>query len=280
MAFPEPAKLCQNAGNAPLGFSLDGMVMEPKYDGFRLLCNVDQAYKCHPYTRTGKSQHGKIPFIEDALANGLPINSWLDGELVAFDSKGMPEWGRVQSCMGSNAGDPTGSLVYVVFDILAYDGLDIRPLPHAERRAALQTVVGQINSPHVLLAPQFPANMSTHEDWVAVGMEGSIIKDPTKPYASGRRGYGWTKLKASDEIDVVIMGLESGSDLGAFVFGQYKDGALTQRGKCKVYSHCAHLSHGEVISVAHNGIMPSGSVRHAMYKRHRIDKRAEDCLWT
>jgi ATP-dependent DNA ligase len=272
-----PAKLAQNAGNPPSGFKVDGMLMEPKYDGFRLLANVEADVNF--FTRSGISQDGKLPHLRGALA-GLPAGTWLDGEIVSFDNRGLPEWGTVQSRMGSSAGDPTGSLTYVVFDVLAFNGIDVRPLPLTDRRAALEAIVERVNDPRVLIAPQFQADMNLHDQWIAEGMEGSIVKDPQSTYSSGKRGKGWTKLKLTDELDVVIMGWEAGRDLGVFTFGQYQNGILTQRGRCKVYSHCSHLKPGEVISVAHNGIMPSGAARHAVYKRHRIDKSAIQCEWS
>jgi ATP-dependent DNA ligase len=242
--FPKPDKLAQNAAppvGDPSKMDLTGLVMEPKLDGFRLLANVTENGVC-AYTRTGKSQKGKIPHIE-AILSVLPPDTWLDGELVYFDDKGMPEWGQVQSCMGSNAGDPTGKLTYVVFDILAFAGLDIRPLPLSERRAALEQAL-QYDGHKVTLSEQHPASHDFHDRLVAQGMEGTIVKDPSKPYASGKRGHGWTKFKANDEMDVVIMGFKPGENsftgmIGAIEFGQYKP-CLNCRGRGKRLLNMAH----------------------------------------
>jgi DNA ligase-1 len=292
MTFPTPDKLAQNAAapaGDPLAMDLSGLVMEPKLDGFRLLLHRGPN-GVEAFTRTGKSQKGKIPHLEAALS-GLPEGTWLDGELVYFDDKGMPEWGQVQSCMGSNAGDPQGILTYVVFDILAYNGLDIRPLPLSERRAALMVAVP--TSSRVVISEQEAASHAYHEDLIAGGMEGTIVKDPAKPYASGKRGQGWTKFKANDEMDVVIMGYKAGENsftglIGAIEFGQYKDGVLTPRGRCsgmdmkkrKEISADPGKFLGQVISLAYMGIMPSGSPRHPQYKRFRPDKPAKDCTWS
>lgn len=290
----DPAKLCQNAGNpvgAPGSMKLDGLVMEPKLDGFRLLAHVTSS-GVNFFTRTGKSQRGKLPHIEAALKD-MPENTWLDGELVAFDDAGLPEWGKVQSCMGSNAGDPHGILCYVVFDVLALNGLDIRRLPLADRRQAVEIAVPK--GAYVRHSAQHKADHAYHDRLVSEGYEGTIVKDPTKPYASGKRGYGWTKLKASDEMDVVIMGFKDGEGsftglIGAIEFGQFKPGdkVITYRGRCsgmdmkmrKQLSADRQKYVGQVISLAFMGIMPSGSPRHPQYKRLRIDKSAEECVWT
>lgn len=315
--WPSPDKLCQKAGS-PIGdpsqMDLTGLVMEPKLDGFRLLVHIDTSVTA--YTRTGKPQTGKIPHIEAALSH-LPAGTWLDGELVYFDDKGFPEWGQVQSCMGSNAGDPTGKLTYVVFDILAFNGLDIRPLPLSERRQALELVFAIVQHPNIQLSEQVPATHEYHEDLIAKGMEGTIVKDPTKPYASGKRGHGWTKFKMNDEMDVVIIGFKPGENsftgmIGAIEFGQYKEQdwcgscsndpagqrwlcpnrphamILTPRGRCsgmdmkmrQWFTDHQNESIGTVISMAYMGIMPTGSPRHPQWKRNRADKSASECEWT
>lgn len=305
MNWPSPNKLCQNAGNPvgkPSDMDLTGLTMEPKLDGFRLLVEIDQSPKTGipvvtPYTRTGNPQTGKLPYIETALS-ALPPGTWLDGELVYYDDKGFPVWGEVQSCMGSTAGDPTGKLTYVVFDILAFNGIDVRPLPLSERRVALRQVLESVDcysmfsDTPVMIGEQAQATLEWHEALIGQGMEGTIVKDPTKPYASGKRGHGWTKFKATDEMDVVIMGFKPGENsftgmVGALIFGQYKDGVLTERGRCsgmdmkmrQWFTDNQVESIGMVISVAYMGIM-GDTLRHPQWKRNRIDKSAAECVWS
>ena len=296
----DPAQIAQNAA-APKGKAADmdltGLVMERKWDGFRLLA-YRSATGVTFYTRTGNSQNGKLPHLEAALM-ALPPETWLDGEVVALDSKGLPEWGKVQSKMGSNAGDPQGTLTYIAFDCLTYGGLDIRPLPLKDRRMALETITAPIIAAWVTtrsvlaIGDQQPATHEFHDAVVEEGHEGTIVKDPAAAYASGARGHGWTKFKANDEMDVVIMGFEAGKSsfsgmVGAIKFGQYKNGVLTYRGKCsgmnmklrKELSADENGYLGQVISLAYMGIMPSESPRHPQYKRFRMDKLPTDCLWT
>lgn len=291
----DPSKIAQNAAppkGDPADMDLTGLVMEPKLDGFRLLTHR-HANGVTFYTRTGKPQDSKLPHLT-ALLMALPEETWLDGELVSYDAAGLPEWGNVQSKMGSNAGDPTGELTYVVFDALTYGGLDIRPLPLDDRRLALQTFLTPLGTDSRLrISEQHAANHAYHDELVANGHEGTIVKDPTKPYASGKRGHGWTKFKANDEMDVVIMGYKAGENsftgmVGAIEFGQFKDGVLVYRGRCSgmdmkmrqqiTNDQPGHM--GKVISLAYMGIMPSGSPRHPQYKRFRLDKLPTDCEWT
>lgn len=293
MSWPTPDKIAQNAAPCTANSTImnSAHVLEPKYDGWRLLVNVTEN-GVESWSRAGKSQKGKIPHIE-AWLSALPTGTWLDGEIVGFDDKGLPEWGKAQSCMGSNAGDPNGDLVFMCFDILAFDGLDIRPLPFSDRRQALQAAVPV--GPHVRHTPQLEATDAEHDRLVAEGYEGSIVKELSKPYSSGKRGQGWWKLKANDEMDVVIMGFKPGENsftglIGAIEFGQYKDGVLTYRGRCSGMNMKMRreftakqqqlIDDKQVLSLAYMGIMPSGSPRHPQYKRLRLDKSAEECVWS
>jgi bifunctional non-homologous end joining protein LigD len=291
MSFPSPDKLAQNAAACTANATImnDRHVLEPKYDGWRLLVHVHEN-GVTAWSRAGKSQTGKLPHLAAWLAN-VPAGTWFDGELVAFDDKGMPEWGKAQSCMGSSAGDVRGECVFMAFDLLAYGGLDIRPLPFEERRTAL--VAALPVGPHARVTPQLEATEEEHDRLVAEGYEGSIVKELCKPYASGKRGQGWWKLKADDLMDAVIIGFKPGESsfkgmVGAIEFGQYKDGVLTYRGRCsgmtmKVRQEMTANQAdyiGQVISLAFMGIMPSGSPRHPQFKMMRPDKPAHDCDWT
>lgn len=291
MNFPSPDRLAQNAAACTANMTImnNRHVLEPKYDGWRLLIHMSST-GILAYSRAGKSQKGKIPYIEAALSH-LPPGTWLDGELVAFDSNNMPEWGKAQSCMGSNAGDKNGECVFMAFDILTFGGLDIRPLPFSDRRAALTQAIQ--TGAHVRITPQLTASEDEHDRLVDEGYEGSIVKELNKPYASGKRGQGWWKLKANDLMDAVIMGFKPGESsfkglIGAIEFGQYKNGVLTYRGRCsgmnmkvrKELTANQAKRIGDVIGVAYMGLMPSGSPRHAQFKLFRPDKPAHDCDWT
>lgn len=286
----DPASTAMNAAPLPKNWSLNGQVMEPKFDGWRLLIHVGPN-GVNFYTRTGKAHAGKLPHIEAAVAH-LPVHTWLDGEVVALDNNGMPEWGTVQSILGSNGVDSAGKLIYFAFDLLAFNSLDIRRLALSERRNAMGQCLTP--SPNFRITPQFPADHKLHDQLVEQGYEGTIIKDPSKPYASGKRGQGWFKLKASDEMDVVVMGFKPGENsfagmIGAIEFGQYQNGTLVHRGRCSGMTMKQRkdmtalqqemIDSQAVISMAYMGIMPSGSPRHPQFKRLRTDKPAKDCVW-
>lgn len=289
----DPAKLAQNAEPAPnfnAALLQPGIVAEPKMDGFRLLaCVGDNGVDT--FTRTGKSQKGKLPAIEAEL-NALPAGTWLDGELVAVDDDGNYTWGQVQSAMGSNvdgAARKSGNLVYMVFDLLAYNGLDIRSLTLQERRNALEQVLPV--SARIRLTPQEEPSEDTHDNFMARGFEGTILKRLNAPYASGQRGKGWQKLKPTREMDCVIMGFKPGENgfagmIGAVEVGQFKDGVLTNRTRVsgmdmKTRVHMTNNQQdyiGMVIEIAYTEML-NDNPRHPRFKRLRIDKPAMECEW-
>jgi len=79
-------------------------------------------------------------------------------------------------------------------------------------------------------------SQQNHDDLVAAGMEGSIAKKKSAPYASGERGYGWYKIKFSPTIDCIIVGYKPGKGkytgmVGAIHFGQIAPEYASDLGK-------------------------------------------------
>lgn len=292
-----PKRLAHNAEAAKINVALSGTasVMEPKLDGIRLLTIIDGS-GVNLYTRSGKCQTGKLPALEAELS-ALPSGTVLDGEIVAFDStseKRVQDWGKAQSVMGSSierAASLSDALTYVVFDLISLSDVDIRKLPFWKRRQALEKVLPV--SDKIEIIDQIEPTEENYDNLVLDGFEGAMVKRLDSSYASGARGQGWFKLKATDEVDAVVMGFQAGQDgfsglIGAIIFGQYVDGELVERGKCSGMKMDLRQSMssdpedyvGTAISVAHMGVMESGKFRHPQFKRLRDDKPADECEWS
>lgn len=280
------------------GVGLPEYVMEAKLDGIRILAHVD-GEEVRFYTRTATDKTGFLPYIEAALLDTFPSGTWLDGEVVVFNEDGSQNWGGAQSILGSNKARASAlsyAASYVIFDTLTYNGLDIRSLSLMERRRVLDEHLSKpwVDQGRTLLVPseQEQPSQERYEELLKLGYEGAMLKRKDGKYHSGKRGYGWTKIKNTDTQDVIVTGYEPGKDsfqgmIGAIQFGQYKDGKLTYRGKCSgmdmktrkdiTANQDAYL--GRVFEVSYMGIMPSGVLRHPQYKKFRDDKPAEDCVW-
>src|SRR5205807_701572 len=101
-------------------------------------------------------------------------------------------------------------LTLVLFDVLHLDGRDVMDLPGEERWAALGGVV-----PDDLLVPRVvtadPTAAQTFlDDALARGHEGVVVKSHDVPYAAGRRGAGWVKVKPVHTLDLVVLAAEWG----------------------------------------------------------------------
>jgi ATP-dependent DNA ligase len=293
-----PTKLAHNAEAASVSEALAGRgsIMEPKLDGIRLLAIIGED-SVELYTRSGKSQKGKLPHIEAELS-GLPAGTVIDGEAVAFvespAGKRIQDWGKAQSVMGSSvkrAASLSDAITYVAFDLLAFNGVDIRLLPLSKRRDALEQVI--TNSDYVEIIERIDPTEANYDRLVENGFEGAMVKRIDSRYSSGARGHGWFKLKATDEVDVVVMGFQDGQDgfsnmVGAIIFGQYRDGQLVERGKCSGMTMKLRRDMtanpdnyiGTAISIAHMGVMESGKFRHPQFKRLRDDKPTNECTWS
>lgn len=294
------------AHNLETSQSVDGAlaghegVIQAKLDGIRLLAHVteDGAFL---YARSGNSKSGKLPHVEASLAENLPAGTWLDGEAVVFNSDGTQAWGKAQSVLGANPGhSESAQVAYVVFDLIAHGGIDARPLPFSKRRELLKAVFAQADfDSSVVLIPQAEASEEAHEDNLANGFEGSVVKHLDAPYRSGVRGAGQFRLKPQATVDAVVMGFKDGKSsfeglVGALVFGQFDPatGKLVERGACSGFDFQTRVditNHkdawlGRVIEVAHHGAMPPtaanphGALRHPQFKRTRTDKDAMECV--
>jgi ATP-dependent DNA ligase len=86
-------------------------VWEIKLDGYRAIA-VRSGGAVDLFSRRQKSLSKKFPYIVEALA-GLPAQTVLDGELVALDDNGRPEFNLLQNFRGAASRNH-----YYIFDLL------------------------------------------------------------------------------------------------------------------------------------------------------------------
>lgn len=250
-------------------------IMEPKWDGIRLFAEVhDDSVRF--FTRSGNIK--RMPLCEQELS-ALPVGTVLDGEAVCLTAG----WGEAQS--GVAKGDDS-KLSFVVFDMLTYSVTDARSLMLSDRRALLERIFKHHDFSRVQLTPQIEVSQENHDLLIDMGFEGSVVKRKDARYACGRRGGGWWKFKLVETIDAVITGYEPGDDVGTILFSQYDEqGELVYVGRCKALKGSnenveQRIAQRQVVEIKHNGVMPSGALRHAQIVRLRDDKNADACVLT
>lgn len=208
------------AGSAPdvpaaLATITGEVAVETKLDGIRLQAHVDHG-RVSLFTRTLEDVTDRMPEITAGLA-ALPVQrAVLDGEVIALRPDGRPEPFQVTGARTASTADPERLRAEVplspfFFDLLHLDGEDLVDAPARERwRRLAETVPADWLVAHTLTDdPERAAAFFAER--VAAGHEGVIVKDPALPYAAGRRGPGWVKVKPRHTLDLVVLAVEWGS---------------------------------------------------------------------
>jgi bifunctional non-homologous end joining protein LigD len=232
--FIEPMK----ATLSDRAFSNPDWLFEVKWDGYRIETVVDHG-TVHLWTRNQHDGHTYFPgFLEPP--------SWIDaqqaivdGEVVALDPDGHPDFGLLQERIGSarRAPDPgrtPAPLVYQVFDLLYLDGRLLTGVPLEQRKQLLRSVLR--DQPRVRYASHVEGDgLAFFDAAAAMGLEGMVAKHRRSRYEPGRRTDTWLKIKARPEQEFVVAGFLPGAgthaELGALVVGTYQDGHLRYAGR-------------------------------------------------
>jgi ATP-dependent DNA ligase I len=183
--------------------------VEWKLDGIRVQAHLSGG-NVRLFTRTLDDITGRLPEVVAALA-ALPVRTAVfDGELIALRPDGRPYAFQDTASRAASEGDLSVPLSAFLFDVLHLDGADLIDLPDAERRAALAGVVPDgMLMPRLVTADAEEAD-AFFRDSVARGHEGVVVKSLATPYAAGRRGAGWIKVKPRHTLDLVVLAVEWG----------------------------------------------------------------------
>jgi DNA ligase-1 len=184
-------------------------LVEYKMDGARIQVHRD-GDEVHVYTRTLREITGSVAELVE-LVRAMPCESVvLDGETLALTDEGRPRpFQETMSRFGSTREEQVRALLLrpYFFDCLHLDGVDLLDAPLSERSTALAKVAaGQVIPGEV--DPADPAGVLA--DAMAAGHEGVLVKALDSPYAAGRRGRAWLKVKPVHTIDLVVLAAEWG----------------------------------------------------------------------
>ncbi|MEE3851690.1 ATP-dependent DNA ligase [Gordonia sp. LSe1-13] len=166
------------------------------------------------YTRSLRDITSAVPDLV-AVVRELPCRTViLDGETLSLDADGRPRpFQDTMSRFGSAGdldGDPSGLLRPFFFDCLHLDGVDLIDRPLRERLDALTSLAPELRIPSVV-NPTVEQAEQHLDAALAAGHEGVMVKSLDGPYAAGRRGRAWQKVKPVHTFDLVVLGAEWGS---------------------------------------------------------------------
>jgi bifunctional non-homologous end joining protein LigD len=202
---------------------------EIKLDGYRLQLRV-QGGRAVLKTRKGLDWTTRFASIA-AAAKDLP-DCLVDGEAVALNPQGSPDFSALQAALSEGRGE---ALVFFVFDILFEDGEDLRGLPLVDRKSRLKEMLdsqSRATTSHIRYLEHLETSgAEILESACRIRLEGIVSKQLDAPYRSGRTG-SWIKSKCRAGHEVVIGGWTSeGTQLRSLIAGVYKDGRLVPVGR-------------------------------------------------
>ena len=185
---------------------------EVKWDGVRALVAVGGG-RVTLRSRNGNDITGAYPELlglADALGSTTAL---LDGEVVAFDPAGRPDFGLLQSRM--HVRSPSSSLVrgtpvtLLLFDVLQVDDRALLDVPYDQRREVLESL--PLAGERWQVPPSFPGDgEAVMTATRAQGMEGVVAKRKDSRYEPGRRSDCWVKVKHIRRTSAVVVGWKPG----------------------------------------------------------------------
>ncbi len=180
-----------------------GWVHEVKFDGYRIQMRVADG---RAVLRTRKGLDWTQKFGAIAKAGAQLSDCMLDGEIVALDRNGAPDFAALQAALSDGK---TDQLIYFVFDLLFAGEEDLRPLPLSERKQRLQNLLTDnlpTNHSNIRYVEHFASGGDAMlQSACRMSLEGIVSKKLDAPYRSGR-GDDWTKSKCRAGHEVVIGG--------------------------------------------------------------------------
>jgi len=155
---------------------------EVKWDGFRALLSTESGLRVR--SRRGWDMTELVPEF-----SAFPVYGIFDGELVAFDADGNPDFPLV--CERMLMRRRHVHLTYIVFDVLSLNGENLMGAPYSERRARLKEL--DLNGIYWRTPEAFEDGEALFEAVCARELEGIVAKRVDGRYGPGERG--WTKIK-------------------------------------------------------------------------------------
>lgn len=276
---------------SPEPFEDPEWLYEPKLDGYRVISVIDRE-KVRLYSRNGKELTSAYPQIVRQLSM-LSLKAILDGEVIALDEEGKPDFSLLHSGEGNNT-------MYYLFDILYYKRSLLTGLTLSERKRILEDRVQ--DSRRVRKLPfESQRGMMLYDKVVKLGFEGIVAKKKSSVYQSGRSKH-WLKIKKDKTLDLVVIGYTP-DDRGGFkslMIGEADGNHLTYRGNVgtgfseqdketimkflKIIPRPRNISNLPVmlseifvkpdllVEVGYLEVTDDGRLRHPVFKRIRDDK--------
>jgi bifunctional non-homologous end joining protein LigD len=295
-------------------FDSNEWIYEVKWDGYRVMAEIKND-SIQLYSRNDLVLNRKFLPIVVSLEKMSLGTCIIDGEVVALDPKGLSSFSMLQEYIRTGK----GKVVYYVFDILFFNGFDLRKVNLLYRKKALEVLIDDKNL-ETLKINNIRVSGHIEKDGIDFynvaaknNLEGIIAKRKESKYESGKRSKDWLKIKIRLLQEVVLCGYtrvdKEKDEIKSLITGIFKDGnlifsglvggGLDQREKSylmekmagiksktspfkepiKIRSNIQWVKPSTVIQVEFTEWTSSQVMRHPVYKGIRIDKDPEDAVY-
>ena len=296
-------------------FNKEGWIFEPKLDGYRMLASRESGEGALT-SRNGNDLTAAFPELARPLS-ALPYDGLvMDGEVVVHDDAGRPSFHRLSerarltraADVAKGAVEQAASLF--LFDLIAVEGFDVRPLPLLERKRLLRSIVPEVGALRYLEHYERDGE-AVFAQVTRLGLEGVVGKKADAPYRGGRSG-NWLKVRAERTDDLVVVGYTrpkgSRAGFGALHLAIYQGKDLVYAGRvgtgfdaAQLEEYAAALEGSRRAKPACGGAVPTGPehlwveprlvaevrflewspdglLRQPVFLRFRTDKRPSECV--
>lgn len=227
------------SGELPLG---PEWAYEFKWDGVRAIAVIAPATPVRLYARSGSEitkAYPELTGLGAALAESGITDAVLDGEIVALDRNGRPDFialaerMHVRDAAKARALAASVPIHYLVFDIMSANGTDIRTASYVERRELLESILPAPGTGVPWgVPPRFSDGEATLHASRELALEGVVAKRLSSPYRPGLRSAEWVKVKNEQTGDYVIGGWRTGRrQLSGLLVGVPGPAGLIYRGR-------------------------------------------------
>lgn len=293
---------------------------EPKWDGIRALAVCDTVTRL--VSRRGNNVTDGYPELRSLHERLVALDAIVDGEIVAFED-GRPSFQRLQRRMHVRDPRRLGRLsrqipvVFMAFDLLYLDGVDLTAETFTDRRRRLEEIV--VISDHLQLSPVVAeSGQALFAAAREQNLEGIVAKRSASAYEPGKRSRSWLKVKFVFEADVVIAGWTEGEGrragkIGSLVMAVFEGDHLRYVGNVGTgFDHAAleaatdllaplesddapfladtirsnrelrdaHWVEPELVAtVEHRELTGAGKLRAPAFKGWRDDKEPQECTF-
>ncbi|HSF97979.1 MAG TPA: ATP-dependent DNA ligase [Ornithinibacter sp.] len=211
---PMLAASAKTADEAVSAMGGGDLIVDGKLDGIRIQVHRRDG-RITVHTRSLDEITERVPEVVEAVA-ALPGGDLVvDGEAIVLLEGGRPAPFQVTGARTASSADPAGlrermPLTTFLFDVLHRDGRDLLDEAASARHEVLLDLAPHLLVPRLLTGDRAEAEQF-FTDLVAAGHEGVVVKAAGSPYAAGRRGSGWVKVKPTHTLDLVVLAVEWGS---------------------------------------------------------------------